>query len=321
MSQVIAILGAAGTIGKGATPELLKRGYTVRAVGRDRLKLERAFRGSAANIVTADVATMDGCIQALQGAESAIYAIGLPYFKTSFALYPPMMKTFLEAARQTGLEKMILVTNVYPYGRPQAARVREDHPRVPCSVKGEYRKQQEDIALAAHRQGELDVVTLRLPDFYSADAELSLAWLMFSAAAAGKKANLLGPVETPHQFFYTPDIGPVIAELLVRPDLFGTGYNVAGDETISIHEFARRVYLEFGMEKPKYFAAGRTVLSLMGLFSPPLRELKEMAYLQETPVILDGSTLRSAIPRLVYMSYDEGIKATVRNMQAAALLR
>ncbi len=314
MSQSVAILGAAGTIGKSALPELLKRGYSVRVVGRDRTKLEKAFGEKPVEIVAADLATTEGCKTALQGVESAIYSIGLPYSKKAFAQYPPMMTACLEAARSVGLKKFILISNVYPYGRPQSEMVAEAHPRIPCSVKGEYRKQQEDIALAAHGKNGLSVLSLRLPDFYGIDAENSLAWIIFSAAVSGRKANLLAPVESPHQFFYTPDIGPVLGELLNRQDLFGTAYNVAGDEIISTHEFTRRVYAAFGMEKPQYTAAGRGLLTILGLVSPLLRELKEMAYLQETPVILDGSKLRRVIPQLKFTSYDEGIRQTVSRL-------
>lgn len=309
------ILGAAGTIGKSGLPELLKRGYSVRVVGRDRTKLEMAFGDKPVEIVAADLTTTEGCKTALQGFDSAIYSIGLPYSKKAFAQYPPMMTACLEAARSVGLKKFILISNVYPYGRPQSERVSENHPRIPCSVKGEYRKQQEDIALAAHGKNGLSVLSLRLPDFYGIDAENSLAWLIFSAAASGKKANLLAPVETPHQFFYTPDIGPVLGELLNRQDLFGTAYNVAGEEVISTLEFARRVYAAFGMNQPKYSAAGRGLLTILGLVSPLLRELKEMAYLQETPVILDGRKLRQALSQLSFTSYDDGIRQTVSKLR------
>jgi nucleoside-diphosphate-sugar epimerase len=314
MQEKIAILGAAGAIGKGTVPELLKRGQTVRVVGRDAAKLARTFKGQAVEIVSADLGTVEGCTTALSGVDAAIYSIGLPYFKKSFAQYPPMMRVCLEAANKVQLRKLILISNVYPYGLPQAERVREDHPRVPCSVKGEYRKQQEDIALAAHGKDGLSVLSLRLPDFYSADAEASLAWQIFGAAVKGKTANIFAPVETPHQFLYTPDIGPVIAELLNRPDLFGTAYNVAGDEVMSMHEFARKVYAEFGFAKPKYMAVGKTMLALLGIFSPILRELKEMSYLQERPVILDGGKLRQALPMLQFRYYSEGIKLTCQQL-------
>ncbi len=314
MQTKVSILGAAGTIGKSIVPELLKRGFEIRVVGRDRGKLDRAFDALPVEKVTADLATVDGCAVALAGVDSAVYSIGLPYFKKSFAQYPPMMQSCLAAAKTTGLKQLILISNVYPYGLPQTTRVTEGHPRVPCSVKGEYRKQQEDLLLAAHDGNGLATLSLRLPDFYGPDAQASLAGIIFSAAQKGKTANILAPVDTDHQFFFTPDVGPVIAELLARRELFGSAYNVAGEGTITTREFIRQVYAAFGYDKPKFAAIGRTGLTIFGLFSPVLRELKEMAYLQEKPVILDGSKLRRALPMLQFRSYDDGIKLTCHQL-------
>ena len=316
MQSKVVILGAAGAIGKATTLELIKRGIPVRVVGRDQTKLEKAFAPSGAEIKAADLATVDGCVAALTGCEAAIYSIGLPYFKTTFAQYPVMMRVCLDAARQTGLKKLILISNVYPYGRPWFTPVTEEHPRIPCSVKGEFRKQQEDIALAAHDPIALATLSLRLPDFYGYDAEKSLAWNIFSAAVKGKTANVLDPIDTPHQFFFTPDIGPIIADLLDRPEAFGASYNVAGAGSITIREFARRVYAEVGMAKPKVAAAGRKLLTVLGLFSPLMRELREMAYLLETPVILNDSKLRRVLPNMRITSYDDGIRATLDSLRS-----
>ncbi len=43
------------------------------------------------------------------------------------------------------------------------------------SVKGEHRKRQEDLVLAADGQDGLRTLSLRLPNFYGPDAELSIS--------------------------------------------------------------------------------------------------------------------------------------------------
>ena len=50
---------------------------------------------------------------------------------------------------------------------------------------------------------------------------------------------------------------------------------------------------------------------MMGWFSPLYKELPEMLYLQETPVILDDSKLRAKFPGVRKTSYDEGIAQTL----------
>jgi nucleoside-diphosphate-sugar epimerase len=47
-----------------------------------------------------------------------------------------------------------------------------------------------------------------------------------------------------------------------------------------------------------------------------MRELPEMLYLQETPVMLDDEKLRRKLEQVHKTSYDEGIKLTLDWMRA-----
>jgi hypothetical protein len=57
--------------------------------------------------------------------------------------------------------------------------------------------------------------------------------------------------------------------------------------------------------------AGKTMLRLVGLFVPMLRELVEMHYLLTDPVIMDDSALQRLIGPLHKTSYAEGIRQTL----------
>ncbi|MFO0748319.1 MAG: NAD(P)H-binding protein [Myxococcota bacterium] len=311
----VAILGAAGAIGKSTAAALAARGDAVRVVGRSAAKLD-GF--GAAERVAADVATADGCARALAGMDAAVYTLGLPYTKADFARYPAMMTTCLEAARKAGLKELVLITNVYPYGLPQAPLVAETHPREPVSVKGEYRKQQEDLLLAADGTGGLRTLSLRLPNFYGPDARLSIADGIFAAAVRGKTANLLGPITTPQELVFTPDVGPVVAALLARPEAFGQAWNFAGPGHLTMKEFAERIYAAAGQPKARMRVAGPTMLALASPFSSLMRELREMMYLQAKPILLDDTKLRALLPGLVKTPYDEGIRRSVQAYAAEA---
>ena len=152
------------------------------------------------------------------------------------------------------------------------------------------RKEQEDIALDAQKRGHLSSLIVRLPDFYGPHADNSLANPIFRAALAGKTANWLGPIQTPHEFVFVPDTGPVIVELASRKDCYGEAWNYGGPGEITGGEFIQKIYRAAGQE-PKFRSAGRTMLRILGWFNPLMKELVEMAYLQETPVILDDSRL------------------------------
>jgi nucleoside-diphosphate-sugar epimerase len=312
----VAIFGAFGTIGRSVTAALLVRGDEVRAVGRSEAKLRQAFGETpGVEIVAADVTTGKGCARASVDVDAIVYALGLPYTRTAFAEYPSMMHLAVTSARTAGVHRLLHISNVYSYGVPRTPRVREDHPREPVAVKGRYRKEQEDVALAATGLTGFEALVLRLPDFYGPFADASLGNMILSAAATGARANLLGPVDTPHEFVFTPDVGPVVAALLSHPDGWGTCYNLAGAGVITQREFATRAFA-LANHPARLRVAGPGMVRLLGLFSPLMRELDEMSYLQSQPVILDDSRLQALLGPIARTPYEDGIRHTIDHLRA-----
>ena len=233
----VALFGAAGAIGHSLAAELERRGMPFRVVGRSREKLEKGFGGSSlAEIFPADLSEGRSAGAAARGIDTIFYCVGLPY--TSHRLHPVLMKTSLDAAQQVGASRLILPSSVYSYGVPQTARVTETHPRNPQTRKGRYRKEQEDLVLKAHADGVLQSFIMRMPDFYGPHADIGLANPILRAALAGKTANWAGPINTTHEFIYTPDAGAVLLDLALRDDTYGPGILGARDpsiRSISLH--------------------------------------------------------------------------------------
>jgi nucleoside-diphosphate-sugar epimerase len=182
------------------------------------------------------------------------------------------------------------------------------------ATKGAYRREQEDMVLDAHQKGQIQGMVVRLPDFYGPRAELSLAHEVFKAAVAGKTANWIGPANQPHEFVFVPDLGPSLVDLAACGDCYGESWNIGGVGQINTMDFITRVYRTAG-RPPKYRSVGRGILKIMGWFSPLMRELPEMLYLQETPVILDDSKLLAKFPATKKTSYDEGIAQTIKSLK------
>jgi nucleoside-diphosphate-sugar epimerase len=311
----VAIFGAAGAIGPVVASELLARGHQVRAVGRGEARLKAAIPG--AEPFPADLMTADGARAAAAGMDAILYAVGVPYDR--FELHPPMMRLTLAAAKAAGVGQLIHISNVYPYGRPQTPTVAETHPLAAHTKKGRFRREQEELVLAAHDAAGLRTLALRPPDFYGPTAANSACDYALNNIAAGKPADLLGPVTTPHEWVYVPDLGPVIADLFERPEAFGTAYNIAGPGTLTELEFAKKLFAAAG--RPfRYREATPLLLRALGIFNPVMRELVEMSYLHETPVLLDDTKLRGVLGTIRKTPYDEGIRATVaaRNLPVLA---
>ena len=303
-----ALIGAAGAIGKSIADALRLQGRSYRVVGRNRQSLEKTFGGDPlAEIVTWNPDDPTSVRQACKDVETLIYLVGVPY--NHFELHPVLMQKTLDGAIAEGVEKMVLVGTVYPYGRPQTPTVAESHPREPHTFKGQMRKAQEELLLKAHAEGKIQGTVLRLPDFYGPGVELSFLHLVFQAAAKGGTADMIGPIDTPHEFVYVPDVGPVVLALAAKPEAYGRWWNFAGAGSTTQREMANQAFALAG-RPPKLRVAGKTMLRLIGLFKPVMREMVEMHYLQTTPVLMDDSALHQLLGDVHKTSYAEGVRAS-----------
>ncbi|HEX3638165.1 MAG TPA: NAD-dependent epimerase/dehydratase family protein [Paraburkholderia sp.] len=163
----------------------------------------------------------------------------------------------------------------------------------------------------------LSTLVLRLPDFYGPGIERSLLNGVFEAAAHGKRAQVIGPVDVPHEFIYLPDIGPVVEKLTRTPEAYGRWWHLAGAGTITQREVARQAYALAGRE-PKLMVAGKIMLRMLGLFNPLMRELVEMNYLMTEPVVLDDAALTQLIGPIAKTSYEDGIRQAFDAARATA---
>ncbi len=312
----IALFGAAGAIGTQIAATLRTRAERYRVVGRSRAALEASFGDDPlAEIVTWDPNDPASVRSAARGVDTIVYLVGVPY--TQFELHPALMRATLDGAIAERVSRMLLVGTVYPYGRPVTATVSEDHPRAPHTHKGRMRKAQEDLLLDAGRAGRIRGTVLRLPDFFGPNVDKSLLHGAFRAALDGKTALLVGPIDTPHQFVYTPDVGPVAVALASEPRAYGQVWHFAGSVTIAQRDLVRRIFAAAGTQL-KTFVVGKTMLRVAGIFDPLMRELVEMHYLQTTPVILDDTRLRELLGTVRVTPYDEAIAETLRTMRVAA---
>jgi nucleoside-diphosphate-sugar epimerase len=308
-SGIVGLFGAAGAAGRSIAAALSAAGRRYRAIGRARQPLEAAFGNDPyAQIATWNPDDPASIVAAAAGLQSAVYLVGVPYHR--FALHPPLMRDTLAGLTVAGVERLILIGTVYPYGRARSNPVTETHPREPHTFKGRMRLEQENLVLDAHGRNGLATLVLRLPDFYGPGVERSLLHGVFEGAARGSRAQLLGPIDTPHEFVFMPDVGPVVAALTQSPQAYGRVLHLAGAGTITQRDIARRAYALAG-HRPKWIVAGKTMLRVAGLFDPVMRELVEMHYLLSEPLMLDDSALQALIGPVKKTPYEDGIRLSL----------
>jgi len=305
----VALFGAAGAIGRSVAAALRGQGQPYRVVGRSERSLRDAFGADPlAEIVTWNPDSPASVRAAAEGVETLIYMVGVNYWQ--FELHPELMRKTLEGAVAAGVKRIVLIGTVYPYGRPQANPVREDHPREPHTYKGRMRLAQEDLLMQAHAAGRIQATVLRLPDFYGPGVETSFLHRAALTAVNGGTADLIGPIDRPHEFVFVPDVGPVVARLAQTPAAYGKIWHLAGAGVTSQRALVAEMERQTG-KRLKLRVAGKTILRLVGLFNPLMRELVEMHYLQTDPVILDDTALQRLIGPIHKTPYAEGIRQTL----------
>ncbi|WP_202964628.1 NAD-dependent epimerase/dehydratase family protein [Inquilinus limosus] len=311
----IALFGAAGAIGRSIAAALRTEGRPYRVVGRSRPALEREFGADPlAEIATWDPDDPASVRAAARGMDMIVHLVGVPYHQ--FRLHPVVMRQVLDGAVAEGVARLAAGRHglsLWPPAHPAGARgssARAAH------FQGRMRKAQEDLVLEADAAGRIRGAVLRLPDFYGPGVDRSLLHDLFRAAATGRRAKLVGPIDRPHEFAFVPDIGPVVTSLAAREEAWGRVWHLAGPGTITQREAAALAFAAAG-RTPRLMVAGKTMLRLAGLFDPLMRELVEMHYLQTDPVIMDDSALQALIGPIRKTPYAEGIRRCVKAAAAA----
>ncbi|TCG06300.1 epimerase, partial [Paraburkholderia steynii] len=306
--------------GRSITHALSAAGRRYRVIGRGRQALQASFgHDPLAEVATWNPDDPATIAAAATGLQTVVYLVGVPYHQ--FEQHPVLMQKTLDGLRAAGVQRLILIGTVYPYGRARSTSVTESHPREPHTFKGKMRLAQENLVIDAHGHDGVETLVLRLPDFYGPGVERSFLHGVFEGAAKGTRAQMIGPIDVPHEFVFMPDVGPVIERLSRTPEAFGRVLHLAGAGTITQREIAERAYA-LAQREPKLMVANKTMLRVMGLFNPLLREMVEMHYLLTDPVVLDDSALTKLIGPVRKTSYEAGIAqslaAAQRAMQQAA---
>ena len=303
----IALIGGTGAVGRAIARVLTEQRRSYRMIGRSGRSLQKSFGGDPYAEVRTWSADASSARAALEGVESAIYLVGVPYDR--FELHPVLMRATLEAAVAAGVRRMLLIGTVYSYGLARTHTVDETHPREPRAFNARMRKEQEDIFLAAHGHG-IETVGLRVPDLYGPGMEKSYLTAQFANAPHGKRSMLIGPVDVRHEWAFVPDCASIAVRVLDDARTYGAFWNYGGPGEITQRQISDKIYAACD-RRPNYFVVNKTMLQLFGIFNAEMRRFAEMNYLMSHPIVLNDDRLRRVLGELPKTSYDEGVRLTL----------
>ncbi len=285
------VIGATGGLGGALAGRLVAAGWRVRAMNRnpdkartDRVDLEWV-KGDA--MVESDV------VATAHGAQIIVHAVNPAGYRNWAGLLMPMLNNTIAAARASGA-RILLPGNVYNFGDDAVPLISETSPQTPISRKGAIRVQMEVALRAAAAEGVRSLI-VRAGDFFG---PTPTGGSMFAQALVkpGRPITAVsypGPLEIPHAWAYLPDLAETFVRLLETDlgpfEVFHfRGQQVTGQDFVDALQVAAGRKINVG--RLPWF-----VLGVIAPFNETLRELVEMKYLWDRPVLLDNARLIAAL--------------------------
>jgi nucleoside-diphosphate-sugar epimerase len=287
MSELHVVFGT-GALGKWTTRALVNMGKHVRVISHSGRADSRLPQG--VEIVQGDAYDTQHNIEVTRGA-TAVYQCAQPLYHEWAEKFPPMQKAILNAVAANGA-KFIVGDNLYMYGDTNGQPIREDLPYQPHTKKGRVRGEMSTAIMEAHRAGKVRAAIGRASNFFGPD-DMAVTSYAIRPALEGKSINLLGRTDQPHTFSYVADFGKLLATLGTREEALGQIWFTPSPAPITQMELVKIMEEELG-HKVKFMAAGKLMMSLLGLFAPTLRESVEMLYEWDKPFIMDSSKAQKA---------------------------
>ena len=300
-----------GAIGHLVTDTLASRGDRVRIAQRNRpAELARGVEFVATDI-------LDGAAvrRAVEGASQVLMSVGFAYDSRLWrTVWPKAMRNMIEACADVGA-RVVFIDNLYQLGPQDNPRTEEmslttvgQKPAILAEVTRIWMDARDRVRFAA----------LRCPDFYGPGVIMShLGSSAFGEMAKGKTAQMMVPIDIPHDFAYAPDIARAAVTLLDAPDdAFGQVWNMPCAPTLT-----PRQILQLGADAiaapVKIMALPFWTMPVLGLFMRMAKEIADVDFTWTRPFHVDASKFKRRFWSDV-TPFEIGAAATVRSFMPAA---
>jgi len=295
-----AVLGGEGAIGRATLDAIRARGLDGKALTR----------------IDADARDANALVRVLDGADVVYNCVGLPYNSTLWTNeFPAISDAIAAACAKTGT-KIVYLDNVYLYGpAPLPVPFDEKTTRDPPSRKGKARKKAVEIVMAAHRENRVQATVGRAADFYGPGAANSPYYISFlEHMLKGESPQVFMPEGPVHTYAYAGDIGRGLLELALDDGVSGEEFHLPVGPAITVSEMAA-LFNEALDTSFKVTHIPDIVQRGLGLFTPLLREVREMNYQYATDYIMSDRKFRQRYPDFVPTPYEVGVSEMVRHFR------
>lgn len=281
------VIFGTGPLGLAVARHLVAAGKQVRLVNRS----GSAPAPQGAEVVEADATDPAASRKVCEGA-AVVYHCATGAYGRWAQFLPPLMNGIIEGVSAAGA-KLVYGDNLYAYG-PVAGPITEDLPYRPIGPNTQARADVASTLMSAHASGKVRATIGRASDFYGPHARQSTAGDgLFGRVLAGKPAQVLGDVDTPHTYTFIDDFASGLVTLGEQDEALGGVWHLPSAETVTTRRFVEMVFAK--LQRPAALRpAPKLAIALLALFVPPMAAVKETAYQREHPWVVDHSKFSRA---------------------------
>jgi nucleoside-diphosphate-sugar epimerase len=261
--------------------EILRHdGTTVRLVSRSAGVAET----DRLSVQNADLLDSDAAIAACAGALTVTFAIAPAY--TRWPDHFPQLQANAMAGALASGAVFVAVENLYGYG--VAGPLTESLPLAGTTRKGRVRAAMSRDLFDAHRSGQLRAVAGRASDLFGSGMAVSaLGERVWPNLINNKAIDWIGDPDAIHSFTYLPDFARALVRLGAEERAWGRAWHVPSPPDLSPRRILEKACDLAGTPRPKMRRVPTLMLKALGLVSPLMREVGEMAYQFESDFRMD----------------------------------
>jgi nucleoside-diphosphate-sugar epimerase len=287
VSSTHLVVGA-GPVGRHVAALLVGRGDRVTVASRS----GRDTGLPGVRHLAVDASDPEALTRAAAGAD-VLYNCANPGDYTQWErVWPPLAASLLTAAERTGAVLAITGT-LYPYG-PVDGPAHAGLPDAATDHKGVLRARVWADALAAHRNGRVRAVEVRGADYVGpgigANGHVSR---VLPTALRGKAVSMVGRVDQPHTFTDVGDVARTLVAAAEDAGAHGQAWIVPSNPARSQRQALTEVLAAAGRPPVPVRRLRTGTVRALGVVSPLMRELGQLAYQFDRPYTVDDGASRA----------------------------
>lgn len=301
------ILGSNGQIGTELAKQIHNQ-YTenIRLVSRKPIRVNETDE-----LMSADLMNYNEAKKAIAGSEIVYFTVGLPMnsklWESNFII---ILDNVINACIKYNA-KLVYLDNTYMLDKNKAI-LSESSEFKAIGRKSKVRSQMTLSLLKKMREGEINAVICRAPEFYGPGNTQSITnTMIFDKVINNKKINVPISESTKRSLIYTPDVSKALALIGNTADAFNQTWDLPCAPALTYKEI-----IEISSKKLKkklnYFVIPMWIFKFGSLFSPKIKELLEILprYNQDSIFLTDKFEKR--FPTFKITNIEEGIDEIIK---------